>query len=223
MKKQYLLFLTLTLKLSCFSQYDFLQKRFYKIDGYIVIGIDTIKGIIAIPIERDEIDYGSLSKKVSFIDSIGKTKRYKPADINSFGLTDEAVRGTYMSAATDHKKVNDIFLKKIVDGEVLLLENRFDRAGGYTNTISLGTNGFGLNPSYQQEINKSVFYFKKSNELIKIELNKKNGLIKKNELQKLLDIFPQEYKNSDDEIGINEIVAFLTKFNSKLTNVIVSE
>jgi hypothetical protein len=47
----------------------FRNVRFYNIDGYIILNKDTVKGMICLPIEKDEINYAILRNKVIFEDS----------------------------------------------------------------------------------------------------------------------------------------------------------
>ena len=198
----------------CFAQKSFFTpNRSYKVEGYILLGADTVQGYIAIPIDRDEVDYGSLTKQVTFIDSADKSKKYKPSNLNGFGIKGDDVISNYISVAKSENSLRNIFLKKVVEEEAMLLVEKIDRAAGYATTTFYG---MGSSQIYEKEINKSVYYLKIGTDaLVKVPFDNKTASIRKRDVKKLLINLPESFADSDEQIDFSSFIILLESYNAK--------
>lgn len=183
------------------------KKRTYKIEGYVLLGPDTINGTIAIPITYDELDYNSLATSVTFIDSLNNTKKYTPLKASGFGLRDDAVFGDYVSIRVEEDFGQTLFLKKVLNGKITLFEHNLDR------TV-VRDRSPGSNIQEKVSIDESIYYLRKGDEpLVKIQFNSKTSTIRKKDLKKLINILPDNFVNSDEEINATELLTILSDYN----------
>lgn len=211
-----LLFLTSFVFVSscCLGQKSFFTaSRTYKVEGYILLGADTIQGYIAIPIDGDEVDFSSLTKQVTFIDSVDKSKKYKPSHLNGFGIKVDDVVSNYISVAKSENASVNMFLKKVVEGEAMLLVEKIDQAAGYSTT---GVYGMGSSKVYNKEFSKSVYYLKiGTNAIVKVPFDSKTASIRKREVKKLLVNLPESFVHSDEQIDFSSFITLLESYNAK--------
>ena len=187
----------------------FKNKRTYKIEGYVLLGPDTINGTIAIPIRYDELDYNSLATSVTFIDSLSSTKKYTPLKASGFGLRGDAVFGDYVSIRVEEDFGQTLFLKKILNGKVTLFEHKLDRTVVRDRNVAVGNK-----IREKVSIDESIYYLKKDDEpLIKIQFDSKTSTISKKDLKKLVNILPDNFANSDEEIDVSKLINILSEFN----------
>ena len=185
----------------------FKKKRTYKIEGYVLLGLDTINGTIAIPIIYDELDYNSLATSITFIDTLNSTKKYTPLKASGFGLRDDAVFGDYVSIRVEEDFGQTLFLKKVLNGKITLFEHKLDR------TV-VRDRSPGSKIQEKVSIDESIYYLKKDDEpLVKIQFNSKTSTIRKKDLKKLVNILPDNFANSDEEIDVSELITILSDFN----------
>jgi len=217
MKKLLLGFIATSIALSTLAQTDiFKKKRSYKVEGYIVLGIDTINGTIAIPITDDELDYHSLATSVTFIDSLNKTQKYTPRKATGFGLRGDAVFGEYVSISMSEGLDKDLFLKRVLNGKIILFEYKLDRTviKSYPSTFRGGPKEI----RKKESVNESIYYLKKGSEpLLKVQFNPKTLTIKKKDLKKLIDVLPDDFSNSEEEIDESELITILSDYNSPVS------
>jgi len=214
MRKLLFTITSLFVVLNSVAQTDiFKKKRTYKVEGYILAGTDTVNGIISIPIRYDELDYYSLGTVVEFTDSLNQTKKYRPNKTPGFGLLGDAVFGDYVSIGLRENPDNYLFLKRVLAGAITLYENNLDRTVVKTTPTSVGANS---HISQKQSVDESIYYLQKNNEpLIKIQFDSKTSSVKKKDLKKLVNILPESFTNSDEEIDVSAFITILSDYNLK--------
>lgn len=190
------------------------KKRSYKAEGYILKGADTINGWIAVPITNDELDYYSLSTRITFTDSFEQQKSYKPNNIAGFGFREDEGLGEYISAGEAEGLSKAKFLRKVLEGKISLFQDKLDR-----NTVEAqGTMGAFDGPTMtrKKDIYKSYFYVRRNNEpLIKIEFKSKTSTVAKKDLKKALNFLPDSFINSDEEVDLPGLIDILSGLNTK--------
>ena len=194
------------------------SKNSYKANGYILQGTDTVKGWIAVPVSNEEIDYYSLTFRITFIDSSDHQNNYKPKDITGFGFqeNDEDL-GNYISVTEADGLSKAKFLRIMLRGKISLFKEKLDRST-YRDLPSI--NAFGQ-PSAavmaKSNIYKTNFYVRQNNDaLVKIKVNSKTGMLIKKDLKKALDSLPDSFKDSEEEIDISGFMDILLKLNATL-------
>ncbi len=216
MKKLFCGFIATIIALSTLAQAEiFKKKRSYKVEGYVVLGTDTIIGTIAIPITDDELDYHSLANSVTFIDSLNKTQKYTPRKASGFGLRGDAVFGEFESIKVEDDFGQTLFLKRVLNGKIILFEHKLDRTVVRSYPSTFGGD-FPKQTTRKESVNASIYYLKKgSDPLIMIQFNPKTLTVKKKDLKKLIDVLPDNFSNSDEEIDESELITILSDYNSK--------
>lgn len=192
----------------CLANESHAQNRSYKAEGYILNETDSVNGWILVPINNDVLDYYSLSMRVTFVNSAGEQKKYKPNDIKGFGFRDDEYLGHYISSTEAKGKPNDMFLKKLVIGNISLLEKKMDR-----NVTSYSSSGSSIS---NVDIHKSLYYVQKENEaLIRVDFNKKTAIIQKKDLIKILDFLPDSFATSEEGVNFSDLVNIILIHNTK--------
>jgi hypothetical protein len=187
--------------------------RGYTVDGYILLGADTIRGYISIPLDRDEVDYSSLTKRVVFVDSLDESKVYKPHDIAGFGLHNDDVTSHYISVAKPGTASKKIFLKKVVEGAVVLLVETVDRAAGYR----IRPNGIGIASVYESDITGRVYYLRIGNAtIVQLPFDEKTATIRKFELKRLLHNLPDSFTTSNERVEFSTFITLLHSYNADI-------
>jgi hypothetical protein len=183
----------------------------YKVKGYILQpGRDTIWGMVAIPIVKEELDLGSLSKNISFSEGSGRSKKLKPKDIQGFGIIDDEITRDY---ATVSKEGELIFLRRLIDGPIQLLEEKKD-------TLLLGyaaLNGYKYDlttKNYTKRTQKSIYYIqKKSEPLLRIDVDLETTQIIKKDIPKIIALFPGATKT--EGLLVSDLASTIEEYNSK--------
>lgn len=188
--------------------------RGYKVEGYILLSTDTIRGYISIPLHGDEVDYSSLTKKVVFVDSLGESKMYRPDDIPGFGMHNDDVTSHYISVTKTGSSSKKIFLKKLVEGAVMLLVETIDRAGGYGHITS---NGINYGSTYENDMSR-VYYLRIGNaRIVQMPFDEKTATIRKFELKKLLINLPESFTTSNERVEFSTFLTLLQNYNADIT------
>jgi hypothetical protein len=184
--------------------------RYYNIDGYIILDKDTVKGMICLPIEKDEINYAILRNKVIFQDSAGNKKQYKPKELQAFGLRGGDIEGDYVSYSSEY--LSKRFLRKIVAGKLSLLQeittappqHAYSPVTGHMTTI----------PAPRSADKVRLYYLLQENgEPITIELDGTTSAIRKKDLKKISGLVPLLAKNEGD-VFIHDLVKALNEVNA---------
>lgn len=210
MRKLLSLLLLLLILMNSLAQIYVGKKQFYKVEGYILEGTDTIRGIISIPIKFSDVDYNSLAMSVSFTDTMNHTKKYRPKTTAGFGLRGDVVLGDYVSIRLPDAEDYHLFLKRLLAGPIMLYEQNLDR----TAMIQTPT-GTGGHTVRKKSIDQSIYFLQKGKEVfIKIEFDPQTTLLKKNDLKKLVEILPDVFANSDKELNPSDLLNILSDYNS---------
>ena len=198
MKKIAFLTLLLTATLTALA-----QSRSYKVDGYILSGADTVTGTISIPVGKNSVDYASLSTQVIFIERSGKIRGHNPRTLAGFGLRGDDVLGDYVSVTTSDLVPRKLFLKKLVDGAVVLLEENADHL------MRNKGNGTYLVDHYR------TYYLKNGvGPLVAVPLDPRTSAIRKKDLKKLLPGLPDSFTHSEEAVTISELIPILEEYNA---------
>jgi hypothetical protein len=205
MRKILLLAILLQLKLVSIAQ--------YKVKGFIInSNKDTVHGTILLDESRGVANYRDLAKKLNFTDSTGIPTTFAPGEIEGFGLRDGTSREDYVSVSLKEKEKPQFFLKKIVAGKISLYERRV-LMDNPPNVAYTGNRTVMLRERRPEGM---MYYLKDSSGLlIKFETTSQASLIKKRRLKEKMNFFPEDFANSNEQIGLSELVGLLEKYNAE--------
>ena len=210
MRKWFFLILLVSVIQSSLAQVHKLNgSRIYKLEGYIFPVKDTIKGYIAIPIRKGEVNYGSLANKVTFIDSLGNATTIYPGDIAAFGFKGEDVSGDYLSFKRPGFQGGKVFVKKLAGGDAVLVVDIVVKVYGGHGYAS-GPAGF--NTASSTSTTQTFYYLKIGNGSFENLPGNENRPFSKNDLKKYLVDLPESFADSKDEIDISEVINIVSNY-----------
>jgi len=173
--------------------------------------------MISIPIVKGVLDLNSLRSQVSFTEGTSKTKKLRAKDIHAFGVRDdEDISSDYISIANADESGKQRFLRKLVEGNIQLLDDKKDttlfsrmpkegyRSSSFGGVVSVG---------YIRDVKQTIIYIREdSKPLIRINPDPESSMIGKVEITKILEYIPGLVVQ-EEELSISDLMKIITKQN----------